>query len=120
MFLIYQGSRTRGKERGDPQDRFAYGMGLPWARRSRQRVFTPGSFPVRGTIVLWLRDPGLPAPTDVHGVVVVEDLLSALRTALWQGYTLAVEPVAVTGGTCAIIQGSSGFRLCLLEPKQAP
>ena len=120
MFTIYQDAEMGRKDRRDPQDRFASGMDLPWTRRSRQRVFTPGRFPVREATVLWLRDPGLPAPTDVHGVVVVEDLLSALRTALWQGYTLAVEPAVVTVGTCAIIQGGTGLRLCLLEPKQAP
>ena len=120
MFPTYQGARREGKDRRDPQERPASVVDLPWTRRSRQRVFLPGRFPVREAIILWLRDPGLPAPTDVHGVVVVEDLLSALRVALWQGYTLAVEPVAVTVGTCAIIQDSFGLRLCLLEPTRAP
>lgn len=120
MFPTYQSANMERRDRIGTQDRVASVSGLPWARSARQHIFTPRRDPVRGTVVLWLSDPGLPVPIDVHGVVMVGNLRSALWTALRRGYTLAVEPVAVTVGTCAVIQDASGLRLCLLEPTWVP
>ena len=113
---MFQGTGVERKDLRDARDRFASAIARPKTRHARQPNWR---FPRKKTVVLWLLDPGFPAPTDVHGIVVVEDLRSTLCTALRQGYTVAVDPVTATMGTCAIIQDASGRRLCLLEPPQA-
>lgn len=113
---MFTTDQSASMERNGPQDRAAFVIGRPWVGSASQNVFTPRRFPERGTFVLWLSDPGLPAPIDVHGVALVGNLHFALWVALRWGYTLALEPVAVTVGTCAVIQDESGVRLCLLEP----
>ena len=120
MCTSYQSAKKEGKEGIGAQDRAAPAGGLPWTKRAKSCVGILGCLPEREAVILWLSDPAFPAPIDVHQVVVVKDFCRALQTALQQGYTLAVEPVTALGGTCAVIQGSSGHRLCLLEKLQAP
>lgn len=90
-------------------------LDLKQVRREQQHISARMLFPKLSaeTEVLWLHDPALTAPIDVH--VVVEDMLAALPTYMRQDYTLAIAPFRVSRGRCAILQDASGTRICIFE-----
>lgn len=97
------------------EKRYANPPGLTWVGKARQHL-SAGLFPPKGgREILWLNDPTFLAPIDVHAVVVVEDVLSAIPTYLQQDYTLAIAPLAIGGGRGAVMQHATGVRICLLE-----
>jgi hypothetical protein len=87
--------------------------------REKQNIAERFGCPEQKRKVLWLSDPMLPAPIDVHTVVVVENVHSACPSCMQQGYTIVVEPFDISLGKCVIIQDAAGIRICLLERTNA-
>lgn len=88
---------------------------LTWVGREKQSIEARLLQSKQGREILWLNDPALPAPIDVHAVVVVAGVFSAIPTYLQQGYTLAIAPFTVSVGRGAVVQSAAGTRICLLE-----
>jgi hypothetical protein len=63
-----------------------------------------------------LNEPSLPYPVDVHQVMVIEGLYSALPAYVQQGYSIAIEPFKCRRGTCTVVQDDFGTRICLVDP----
>lgn len=120
MFTTSQHTMQKRKARADNHDSAVPAIGLKWTRQGSQNIVPTTCSPEQGLAVLWLSDPAFPAPTDVHRVIMVENLRSALQACLRREYTLAIEPVTTHAGTAAIIQDASGTRLCVLEKTEAP
>jgi hypothetical protein len=115
MFTASQYTIQKSKARADNHDSAVPARGLKWTGRGSQNIVPTACTPEQELAVLWLSDPAFPTPTDVHRVITVENLRSALQACLRQSYTLAIEPVTTHAGTAAIIQDASGTRLCVLE-----
>jgi len=62
--------------------------------------------------------PSFPGYVDFHYFVV--DKLSNLSRYIRQGCTIAIEPFKSNLGTCAVVQDSSGKRICILDKGEAP
>lgn len=89
------------------------GSGKAWQGLSARLLL-----PKVGRAIIWLNDPTFLAPIDVHAVVVVDDVFSAIPAYLQRDYTLAIAPFAFGEGRGAVIQHAAGVRVCLFEPSQ--
>jgi hypothetical protein len=94
-------------------------LDLKQGRREQHHIQTRMFFDQKPTKreILWLHDPALTAPIEVHAVV--EDMLAALPNYMRQDYTLAIAPFTISVGKCAILQDASGTRICILERTRA-
>ena len=99
----------------DPHTGDANVISLESVGRGRRSIFAVLLCPKQEREILWLRDPALPSPIDVHAVVVVADVLSALPIYIQQNYTLAIAPFTISVGKGAVVQDASGTRIYLLE-----
>lgn len=105
------------KKRAQKKDSSADGFGLKPVWRKERSISAGLLFTKSEMEILLLNDPALPNPVEVHSVV--EDVISALPKYVRQGYTIAIEPFDISMGKCAVVQDSSGTRLCILDKTSA-
>ena len=106
---ILREGKDGAKKYGSSADFFGF---VPiW--RDSQSVSAATLFLENQLNVLWLSDPSLSSPVEVHQVV--EDEISELPKYIHRGYTIAIEPFEISIGTCAVIEDTSGTRLCVFE-----
>ncbi|HEU5378651.1 MAG TPA: hypothetical protein VFV38_24790 [Ktedonobacteraceae bacterium] len=104
----------RGSDETRKQN-FTSSFGLKLIGKEKRDFSTERLIPEIEVEISCRSNPPLSGPVDVHEVVVEDDVLAVLPRYIQRGYTIVIEPFEISLGKCAIIQDTSGTRLCLFE-----
>lgn len=113
MYQKSQGARVEVREVSEKPQTASEKFDLMPVRRDIQSHAAQTLAPASNAHLLWFCAPSLPSLMDVHQVI--EDDIAQLSKYLHQGYSIAIEPFDIHLGKCAVLQDTSGTRLCIFD-----